>query len=130
MSQHRFIWILQWFFGLYFVAIGVMHFIVPEGLPEILSWMYDLDPTIHYITGTAEILGGLGLILPGLTGILPELVPLAAVGLAVIMVGAIVWHATRGEMLQIGNNVFLLAAMAYIAYGRWRLAPLGDRAAA
>lgn len=130
MSQHRFLWILQWFFGLYFIAIGVMHFIVPEGLPEILSWMYDLDPTIHYVTGTAEILGSLGLILPGLTGTMPELVPLAALGLAVIMVGAIVWHASRGEMLQIGNNVFLLAAMAYIAYGRWRLAPLDAGAVA
>lgn len=126
MNQHRILWVLQWIFGLYFIAIGVMHFVVPEGLPDILSWMYDLSDTLHYIVGTAEILGGLGLILPGLTGVMPMLTSLAAAGLAVIMVGAIVWHATRGEGLQIANNVFLLAVMAYIAYGRWRLAPLGS----
>lgn len=124
MNHHRILWILQWFFGLYFISIGVTHFILSEGLPEVLSWMYDLDDTLHYVAGTAEILGGLGLILPGLTGVMPELTPMAAVGLSVIMISAIIWHAGRGEVLQIGNNLFLLAVMVYVAYGRWRLAPL------
>jgi len=124
MNHHRILWVLQWVFGLYFISIGVMHFIVPEGLPEILSWMYDLDETLHYVTGTAEILAGLALILPGLTGVMPELTSLAAAGLLVIMIGAVVWHAGRGEVLQIANNVFLALVMAYVAYGRWRLAPL------
>ena len=106
-----------------------MHFIIPEGLPEVMSWMYDLDPTLHYLAGAAEILGGLGLILPGLTGVMPQLTPLAAAGLALIMVGAVIWHAGRGEVAQILNNVFVGAVMAYIAYGRWRLSPLDGRRA-
>ena len=124
MNHNRILWILQWLFGLYFIAVGVMHFIVPEGLPKMMEWMYDLGSTVHYIVGVAEILGGLGLILPAITGKATGLVPLAALGLAVVMVGAAIWHSPRGETLQIGNNVFLALVMLYIAYGRWKLAPL------
>lgn len=93
--RNRALWALQWIFGLYFIAIGVMHFVLPEGLPAQLDWMYDLDDTIHLISGTAEILGGLGLILPGLIRIQPMLTPIAALGLLVIMVAAMVWHLGR-----------------------------------
>jgi putative oxidoreductase len=127
MGHDRVLWILQWVFGLYFIAVGIMHFIVPEGLPEIMSWMYDLSDTLHLVSGTAEILGGLGLILPGLTRIRPELTPLAAVGLIVVMVSAIIWHLGREEFTSIGGNVVSIVALSYIAYGRWRLAPLAHR---
>ncbi|MCI0678644.1 MAG: DoxX family protein [Actinobacteria bacterium] len=50
--------------------------------------------------------------------------PLAAFGLAAVMVGAIIWHAPRGEALQMGNNVVVGLVMIYLGYGRWRLAPL------
>lgn len=124
-----FLWILQIVLGIYFFAIGVMHFIVPPGLPAQMAWMYDLTPTLHYISGTAEILGGLGLILPAVTRIQTRLVPLAALGLAVVMAFAIIYHGTRGEYQNIGFNVILLVALAFLAYGRWRLKPLGDRSA-
>ena len=81
------LWILQILLGLYFLAIGVVHFIVPPDLPATLSWMYDLPAWLHWISGTAEILGGLGLILPGLAKIQTRLTPLAALGLALIMAG-------------------------------------------
>ena len=47
--------------------------------------------------GGSELLGGLGLLLPALTHILPWLTPLAAVGLAVIMLLATLFHIRRGE---------------------------------
>lgn len=122
-----FLWILQIALGLYFIAIGVMHFILPPGLPTTMAWMYELTPTLHYISGTAEILGGLGLILPGVTRIQTRLVPLAALGLSLVMLGAIVYHAIRGEFQNIGLNVILLATTAFVAYGRWKLKPLEDR---
>ena len=75
------LWILQILFGLYFVAMGAMHLIVPPGLPAPMSWMYDLSPWLHWVSGIAEILGGLGLILPGIFRIQTRLVPLAASGL-------------------------------------------------
>ena len=123
------LWILQILFGIYFIAIGIMHFIVPDGLPAPMSWMYDLSPTLHVISGTAEILGGLGLILPGLTKIQTRLTPLAASGLALVMVGAAVYHVTRGEIQNIFLNLIIAGIMAFIAYGRFKLAPLPDRSA-
>lgn len=126
-GQHRLLWILQWIFGLYFIGVGVTHFIVPDGLPTTIAWMYDLHENTHRLAGTAEILGGLGLILPGLTGILPKLTSWAAIGLAVIMVLAIVWHARRDETSQMVQDAFIAVVMLYIAYGRWKLAPLPDR---
>lgn len=130
MNHDKVLWVLQWVFGLYFIAIGVMHFIVPEGLPELMSWMYDLDDTLHVVAGVAEILGGLGLILPGLTGIRPELTVFAALGLGAVMVGAVIFHLGRNEPMLIGTNVFNILVMSYIAYGRGRLAPLRGRSGA
>lgn len=123
----RVLWILQWLVGLYFIAIGIMHFIVPEGLPNTLSWMYDLSDSIHAVTGVAEILGGLGLILPSLTRVLPVLTPLAALGLGLVMLGAVVFHLGREEYLNIVVNLLNVAVLGYIAYGRLRLAPIGAR---
>lgn len=122
--MHRALWGLQIFFGIYFVAIGVVHFIVPSGLPAPMQWMYELSPMLHYVSGAAEILGGLGLILPGLTGIQTRLTPLAAAGLTVVMVFAVLWHLPRGETQNVVTNIVLAAIIAFIAYGRWKLHPL------
>ncbi|NCF68121.1 MAG: DoxX family membrane protein [Chloroflexi bacterium] len=121
------LWILQILLGLYFLAIGVMHFIVPPGLPAQMSWMYDLPTWLHWISGTAEILGGLGLILPGLTKIQTRLTPLAALGLVLVMVGAIIYHLTRGEVQNLVTNLILTALLLFIYFGRTRLAPLADQ---
>ena len=91
------LWVLQVLFGLYFIGVGVLHFAVPEGLPELTEWMYDLPEALHITAGIVEILGGLGLILPAVTGIQPGIVPLAALGLALVMVGGEVWHAGRDD---------------------------------
>lgn len=123
-GHHGVLWILQWVFGLYFIGVRVSHFIVPEGLPDLMGWMYELSDTQHLVAGIAEVLGGLGLILPGLTGIRPELTVFAAVGLALVMVLAAIWHSGRDELTSVGQNVVIALIMGYIAYGRWRLAPL------
>jgi len=122
------LWVLQVLFGVYFVFIGVMHFIVPPGLPAMMGWMYELSPALHMFSGVAEILGGLGLILPGLTKIQTRLTYFAGSGLVLVMVGALVWHIQRGEYSNVGFNVFLAIIAGFIAYGRWRLSPLEDRA--
>jgi hypothetical protein len=77
--------------------------------------------------GLAELLGGLGLILPGLLRIRPGLTPLAASGLLIIMIGATVITMSSGA---IGSAVFPLIVtllLAFVAYGRWRLAPHAGR---
>src|SRR5437762_10843546 len=74
--------------------------------------------------GVCEVLGALGLILPGLLRIRPDLTPLAAAGLVIIMIGAVVTTlATMDAVLALIPLVVGLLA-AFVAYGRWRLAPL------
>jgi uncharacterized membrane protein len=117
------LWILQIVFGIYFVGVGVTHLILPEGLPEMLSWMYDLSPEFHIASGVAEIIGGLGLVLPGLTGIAPRLVVWAAIGLILVMVGAAIWHLSQDDPARIALNAINTVVLAFIAYGRGRLHP-------
>ena len=121
------LWVMQWFFGIYFIAIGIMHFIVPDGLPALMEWMYELDDTLHVVAGIAEILGGIGLILPSITRIQPQLTVFAAAGLVLVMFGAVIFHVDRGEGASIATNVIIGALMAFVAYGRWKLAPIQPR---
>jgi putative oxidoreductase len=124
------LWVLQIVFGLYFLAVGVLHFMVPPGLPAQMAWMYDLSTPLHTISGLAEILGGLGLILPAITRIQTRLVVWAAAGLALVMLFATIWHIPRGEYTNMVLTLINAAIMIFIAYGRTRLAPLSDRGAA
>ena len=123
------LWILQILLGVYFIFIGVMHFVIPPGLPDMMSWMYELSTGLHVFSGLAEILGGLGLILPGLTKIQTRLTYYAGFGLVLVMIGALVWHLQRGETQNIMFNVVLAVLAGFVAYGRWRLSPLEDQKA-
>jgi uncharacterized membrane protein len=122
--MHRTTWVLQVLLGIYFVLTGVIHLVVPEGLPSAMSWMYDLSTTLHLIAGLAEIAGGLGLVLPAATRIAPRLTPLAASGLVLVMLSAAVWHATRGEAQSIVGNIVVAILLAVVAYVRTRVHPI------
>lgn len=121
------LWVLQIVLGLYFVLVGVTHFIIPPNLPAPMHWMYELPMWLHFFSGGAEILGGVGLILPGVTRIQTRLIPLAATGLVFVMIGAMVYHFTRGELQSIVSNLFLASLLTFLAYGRWKLMPLNER---
>ena len=73
--------------------------------------------------GVAEVLGALGLILPGLLRIRPGLTPLAAAGLVIIMLGATAIGLVGGMVVVALMNVVVALLAAFVAYGRWRLAP-------
>jgi hypothetical protein len=76
--------------------------------------------------GVMEILGGLGLVVPGMLRIRTELTALAAAGLTIIMIGAVVVTImTMG--VAMATIPFVTGALAsLVAYGRWRVAPLGE----
>ena len=69
--------------------------------------------------GVAEVLGAIGLILPALTGIAVILVPVAAVELALDMLGAVITHLRRGESKVVAAPVVLLLLAAFVAWGRF-----------
>jgi uncharacterized membrane protein YphA (DoxX/SURF4 family) len=115
------LWVLQGLLALIFLFAGSMKFIMPI---EMMTKQTHLPGPFFWFIGVCEVLGALGLILPGLLHNRPHLTPLAAAGLAIIMIGATV------VTLAIGQGAGALAPFvvgllcAFVAYGRSRLAPL------
>jgi uncharacterized membrane protein YphA (DoxX/SURF4 family) len=115
------LWILQVLLALAFVAAGYMHGFRAEQMKSQprMQWVAAVSPGLLKFIAACEILGGVGLILPALTGILPWLTPLAAVGLALIMLLAAGFHLMRREYPSIVFNLVLLVLAAVVAYGRF-----------
>jgi hypothetical protein len=120
------LWVLQVLLAVFVASTGVIHFVLPPNLPAPLHWMYDLSPPLHAIAGAAELLAAAGLLLPGLTRIQTRLTPLAAFGLVPVMLGAIVFHISRGEILNVVVNLVVVAVASFVAYGRWRISPISE----
>jgi hypothetical protein len=115
------LWIVQGLLALLFLFAGGVKLVLP--LETVTAQMPVPGPFVRFI-GVAEVLGAMGLILPGLLRIRPGLTPLAAAGLVIIMIGATVLTLAGGDVASalIPLGVGVLAA--FVAYGRWRLAPL------
>ena len=77
---------------------------------------------IHFI-GVCEILGALGLVLPGLLRIKQYLTALAAIGLTIIMIGAVVVTGMVGGVGAAIPNLIICLLCAFVAYGRTMLRP-------
>lgn len=77
--------------------------------------------------GIAELIGAVGLILPSALRIQPRLSALAAAGLVLVMVLGSVFHLTRGE--NFAPPLVLFALSTFVAYGRWKLAPIAPKSA-
>jgi uncharacterized membrane protein YphA (DoxX/SURF4 family) len=115
-----FLWILQALLAAMFLMAGVMKSTQPiDKLAPRMPWVSVYSPGMVRFVGVAELLAGIGLILPAATGILPILTPLAAVGLAIIMVLAIVFHLRRKEYSGAGFNFVLLVLLLVVAVGRF-----------
>jgi putative oxidoreductase len=122
--MNRSLWGLQIVLGVFFILLGIVHFVVPDALPGPLSWMYELPNALHLISGTVDILGGLGLILPGLFRIQPGLTVWAAAGLLIVMIAAAFWHLRRAELVNVLINLAVVGLLGFLAYGRVRRRPL------
>ena len=116
------LWIVQVLLALLFVFAGGMKLVLP--IEEMTKQMPMPGGFLRFI-GVAELLGGLGLILPGLLRIRPGLTPLAAAGLVIIMIGATVISFLVGGALMALLPLVVGILAAFVAYGRWRVAPHG-----
>jgi len=114
------LWIIQALLALIFLFSGAMKFVM--SVEEMTKQMAMPGWFLHFI-GVCEILGALGLILPWLTRIRPGLTPLAAAGLVIIMIGAIVITLMIGGIAMALVPLAVGILCAFVAYGRWRLTP-------
>jgi hypothetical protein len=114
------LWIVQAVLAVAFGVAGVMKTAQPrEKLAKSLPWVRDVSDGTLRLIGVTEFAAALGLILPAVTGIAVWLTPLAACGIALIMVLAAGLHARRKEPGAIAVNVVLLALAVLVAWGRF-----------
>ncbi len=114
------LWIVQGLLALIFLWAGGIKLVLPL---EKLTGPMSLPGLFMRFIGVAEVLGAIGLILPGLLRIRPGLTPLAAAGLMCIMIGATVVTLAGGDVAAALISVVVGLFAAFVAYGRWRLAP-------
>jgi uncharacterized membrane protein len=125
--MNRALWALQILLGLFFVlASGAPKLFIP---PEALPMPIPIPHALLLFIGICEVLGGLALIVPGLIHRWVGLTPLAAAALVLLTICAAGYQLMANAP---GNAVFALvfgALCAFIAYGRWKKAPLREGAA-
>jgi uncharacterized membrane protein YphA (DoxX/SURF4 family) len=121
------LWIVAIVLALGFASAGVMKLLQPkEKLAAAgMGWTDDFTSGTVKLIGGLEILGAIGLIVPAAIGVVPVLVPIAALGLIAVMLGAAVVHTRRREPAMIAVNAVLLAMAAIIAWGRFGPYPFG-----
>ena len=117
-----FLWIVAGVLAAFFLAAGATK--LTQDRRKLLAsgnmgWVEDFSAGSIKLIATAEVLGAIGLILPGALDIAPILVPLAATGLAVIMIGAIITHVRRKEWQPVGLNAIILILAVLLAIFRF-----------
>ena len=128
------LWSVQGFLALFFLAAGAPK-LIGRGLERWTGFSDVPRPLVVFI-GLTEVLGAIGLVLPMVTGVVPWLTPLAAVGLAVIVLMATGFHLRADERINALETGLWASIAAVIALGRWDLvashtyAPAGGLVAA
>ena len=112
------LWIIQILLALLFLFAGVTKLlpIIPMPPPPPNMWM----PPMWFLKfiGLCEFLGALGLVLPGLFRRQQYLTVWAAIGLTIIMIGAVVVSVmTMGAAAAVTPLIVLLLCV-FVAYGR------------
>ena len=114
------LWIIQGLLAALFLFAGVMKLVMP--IAEMTREMPMPGLFLRFI-GVCEILGGLGLVLPAWLGMRPGLTSLAAIGLIIIMLGAIVLTAMSGGPAQAAIPLLVALLLGFVVYGRQRPRP-------
>jgi len=122
------LWVAQIFLALVFFITGAGKLFLPmENLYELIPWTKDVNSLPVRLIGLSEILGSIGLILPSLLRIKPQLTSLAAIGVALTMLLAIVFNISMDETSVIGINIFLFLFAIFVAWGRFKKSAISPK---
>ena len=119
------LWVLQVLLALAFFAHGCLFLFPPAAMVDQMN--ASLPRWFQLFLGVAEVLAAVGLTLPGVARVQPWLVSLAAAGVMIVMISATVFHVARGEISSAITTIVLLAMATFVAYMRWRVAPIRPR---
>lgn len=115
------LWIAAGLLAFAFTGAGLLKLLTPKDqlVAKGQAWAQDFPPAAVKAIGALEVLGAVGLVLPAALGIATVLTPLAAAGLAVLMLGAAATHTRRKEFPALAPNLVLIALAVFVAVGRF-----------
>jgi hypothetical protein len=116
------LWIITGLLAVVYLGAGLGKLIVPkEKLAAFPAggWINDFSAGAVKGIGALEVLAAMGLILPAVFDIVPVLVPLAALGLVMLMAGAVITRIRRHEVKPMVADLAYLALAAFVAWGRF-----------
>ena len=119
------LWLLQVLLALAFFAHGSLFLFPPAAMVEQMNAA--LPRWFQLFLGVAEVVAAVGLTVPGFTRIQPWLVPCASAGIMIVMISATTFHLMRGEVSSAITTIVLLVVATFVAYMRWRVAPIPRR---
>jgi putative oxidoreductase len=123
------LWIAQSLLAAMFLMAGFMKVTTPfDQLVAAMPWAAQFSPVLIKFIGVSEILGASGLLLPSALRIMPRLTVFAAIGLVLVMILAIAFHVSRGEIAAIPTNIVLTGLAGFVAWGRSTKAAIHARA--
>jgi uncharacterized membrane protein YphA (DoxX/SURF4 family) len=120
------LWILQILLALLFLFAGITKLVLPAEVLQSAGSANAIKFSALFlkVIGVLETLGGLGLILPGIFHRQQYLTPLAAAGLVIIMIGAVITTIMGDGVSMIFGPLVVGLLCAFVAYGRWKVSPL------
>ena len=120
------LWIIQTLLALMFFMAGAMKIFKPqkELSAKLGDWVDQFSENNIKLIGLLEVLGSIGILLPMAINVMPIFNPLAAIGLALTMGGAIKVHYERKETNKIISNLVLMSLALFVAVGRLCLVPI------
>jgi hypothetical protein len=114
------LWIAAGLLAAVNLAAGLTKLLKPkEALVQQMKWASDFSARSVHGIGLVEVLGAIGIVVPGAVGMATVLVPVAAVGLALLQVGAAITNVRYGEANRLPINVVLIALAVFVAWGRF-----------
>jgi hypothetical protein len=119
------LWALQIVLALKFVSVAYTHSFRPDQtkMQRGIERLGTVARPLLTLIALCAFLGSVGLILPAATGILTWLTPWSAALLALMMLLAVGFHVACRETPNIVVGLVLCALAAFVAYGRWVIAP-------
>lgn len=120
------LWIIQILLGIKFITVSYTHGLRQSqpAMRQAIQRMGKSSQPWLYVTAVCTLIGSISLILPPAIGVLTWITPVAAVSLSIMMLLSIVFHLKYRQKPNIIASIILCVLAAFVAYGRWILAPL------
>lgn len=120
------LWIVQGLLCAMFLYVGIIKLVQPKEklITSLGPWVEGVSPGQLKLIGLLEVAGAAGLVLPIYLDIYPILTPLAALGLGITMIGAIMTHLNRDENKNMITNIVILGLCLLVIIGRLMLVPV------